>query len=253
MMTPSLPATHLIDTSDTVAVGVICKTPAPGKCKTRLSPLLFPEECAALSACFISDLARTIHDVAPGGGVTGYALYTPIGSEPTLGRLLPPGFRLMPQADGDLGSRLFQGLTDFLNAGHAGAILINSDSPTLPAAIIVAGVDAVLQGDNVVLSPAFDGGYTLVGLSNPRRRLFEDITWSTPVVYEQTLARAREIGIAVTNVPMWYDIDDAASLAMLEDELIGNRPPFSQIPGADAPATRRFLRERQRQNAMTAV
>jgi len=96
-----------------------------------------------------------------------------------------------------------------------------------------------------VLSPAFDGGYTLVGLSRLHRRLFADIPWSTNAVYRLTLDRAREIGLPVVSVPPWYDVDDAASLQMLKDELSAVIPAFSKIPGADAPATRRFLHERQ--------
>ena len=229
----------------TVAVAIVCKTPAPGKSKTRLSPPLRPEECASISSCFIQDLSRTIGLLALDGDVTGTALYTPRGSEDALRALLPSGFELAPQCDGDFGERLLQGTADLLDAGHAGAILVNSDSPTLPLPILRAAVDALKQGDNVVLSPAFDGGYTLVGLSKLHRRLFADIPWSTEAVYRLTLDRAREIGLPVVNVPGWYDVDDAASLQMLEDELSGRVPAFSKIAGADAPATRRFLRERQ--------
>jgi rSAM/selenodomain-associated transferase 1 len=230
---------------ESVAVGIMCKTPAPGKSKTRLSPPLRPEECAGLSACFIRDLSQTIARLAEDGDVAGYAVYTPVGSEQALRRLLPPGFRLMPQVDGDFGDRLLRGVQDLLNANHDGVLLVNSDSPTLPRAILRAAVDAVRRADNVVLSPALDGGYTLIGLSKPHRRLFEDIRWSTSTVYGRTLDRAREIGLPVVDVPPWYDVDDAASLRMLEDELAGRAPGFSRIAGADAPATRRFLRERQ--------
>ena len=84
-----------------VAVGIMCKTPEPGKSKTRLSPPLRPEECAGLSACFIRDLSQTIARLAEDGDVTGYAVYTPVGSEEALRRLLPAGFELMPQVEGD--------------------------------------------------------------------------------------------------------------------------------------------------------
>lgn len=238
--------------SKPVAIGIICKTPVAGKSKTRLCPPLSPEECAAISACFIADLARTIHSLVQDSAIAPYALYTPIGSEAVLRCLLPPSFTLVPQVEGDLGIRLLHGLGGFLDIGHQGAILINSDSPTLPPAILTEAVEMVLRG-HVVLSPAVDGGYTLVGLPTLHRRLFEDITWSTSHVYRQTLERAREVGVAITNVPMWYDIDDAASLAMLEAELARGTPPFSDIPGADASATRGFLAERQRNIARAAA
>jgi uncharacterized protein len=229
-----------------VAVAIVCKTPVAGKSKTRLSPPLRPDECAAISRCFIQDLSATIQSVADDGGAVGCAVYTPIGSEPELRRLLPNAFRLTPQGEGDLGARLLKGATDLLDAGYAGAILVNSDSPTLPRTILRQAVDAV-RGGNVVLSPAADGGYTLVGVSQPHARLFEDIPWSTADVYQRTLERARSIGLSVVNAPGWYDVDDASSFQMLEDELAGLRPAFAEpeLTGAEAPATRRFMRERR--------
>jgi rSAM/selenodomain-associated transferase 1 len=230
-----------------VAVAIVCKTPAPGKSKTRLSPPLRPEECAAISSCFIRDLSQTIRALEAEGDVIGAALYTPFGTESALRRLLPDGFHLTLQGEGDLGDRLLKGTADLLDAGFAGAILVNSDSPTLPKAILRAAIDAVRAGDNVVLSPALDGGYTLIGLSQPHARLFDDMPWSTPEVYELTLQRAREIGLAVANVPGWYDVDDAASFAMLADEWRGIAPSFAdpRLVAADAPATFQFLRERE--------
>jgi rSAM/selenodomain-associated transferase 1 len=232
------------DDVKTVAVAIVCKTPAPGKSKTRLSPPLRPEECASISSCFIRDLSRTIGLLAQDADVTGYALYTPRGSEAALRGLLPGGFELTPQCDGTFGERLLQGTADLLDAGHSGAILVNSDSPTLPLSILRAAVDALRQGDNVVLSPAFDGGYTLIGLSKLHHRLFEDIPWSTDAVCRLTRERAREIGLRVVDVPAWYDVDDAASLQMLQDELSGQMPSFSRVPGANAPSTLHFLCER---------
>jgi uncharacterized protein len=232
----------------TVAAAIMCKTPAPGTSKTRLSPPLREDECAAISAYFIQDLSRTIETLTRDGDVTGYAVYAPVGSESALRQLLPRDFRLMPQCDGDLGERLLRATADLLDAGHDGAILIGSDSPTLPASILRAAVDAVRQGDNVVLSPAQDGGYTLIGLSKPHRRLFDDMPWSTAAVYQLTVRRALEIGLPVVSVPGWYDIDNEASLQMLEDEMAGKAPAFSGILGADAPATRAFLRTRAGHN-----
>jgi uncharacterized protein len=243
---------------NTVAVAIICKTPVAGKSKTRLSPPLRPDECAALSACFIHDLSNTIQSLADDGDVTGYAVYTPRGSEVTLRRLLPSGFGLTLQGQGDLGARLLKGAADLLDAGHAGAILVNSDSPTLPKAILREAVNAVRHGDNVTLSPALDGGYTLIGLSRPHARLFENMPWSTSEVYQLTLDRAHEIDLPVINVPSWYDVDDAASFRILEHELAGRRPAFAapRLAGAEAPATRKFLRDRQslrgRESALAA-
>jgi uncharacterized protein len=227
-----------------VAVGVFCKTPAAGLSKTRLSPPLRLEECAALSACFIRDLAQTIGDLSA-DDATGYAVYTPLGTESALRPLLPPGFLLQPQCEGPLGTRLAAAMRTLLSR-HAGAILINADSPTLPGSILREAIAAVRSGISLVLSPALDGGYTLIGLSQMWEELFADIPWSTATVYEDTVARARGMGVPVVNVPGWYDVDDAASLAVLMDELAGRRLSFTQLRGAQAPATRAYLADRLR-------
>lgn len=230
-----------------VAIGIVCKTPAAGQSKTRLSPPLRPEECEAISVCFIRDVAAKVQALAKGGDVAACAVYTPAGSEAALRALLPDGFPLLAQGEGDLGVRMAKAVADLLAAGHAGVILIGSDSPTMPVAILRAAIDAVRGGDNVVLSPALDGGYTLIGLSQPHPRLFADIPWSTGEVHRLTQLRAREIGLPVVNVPGWYDVDDAASLAMLDNEMRGIALPSAApgLVGAEAPATFAFLRARQ--------
>jgi rSAM/selenodomain-associated transferase 1 len=245
----------MTDRLSTIALGIICKTPAVGLCKTRLSPPLALEDCAELSACFIRDLADTMSELVPDGGVTPYALYSPIGSEEALQALLPPDFRLQPQVEGGLGVRLHAALTGFLNAGHAGAILINSDSPTLPAAILRQAVEAVREKRGTVLSPALDGGYTLIGVTEVHKELFENVPWSTPDVYRLTVERAREIGRPVFDVPGWYDIDDAQSLNILRDEFAGHPMPFGMqgLKGAAAPFTREFLMRHLVGNVETAA
>jgi len=229
-----------------VAIGIFCKTPAPGYCKTRLSPPLRPEDCAALSACFIRDLAATIEEVTQDGSAVGYAVYTPAGTESVLRKLLPPEFRLLLQRTGDLGARLAAATRELLDAGHAGAILVNADSPTLPTLILRAAVDATRRG-GVVLSPALDGGYTLIGLSRLHERLFVDIPWSTSRVHQLTVERAAEIDMPVPNVPGWYDVDDAETLALLQSELAGEPLAFAQagLHGAAAPCTRAYLAARE--------
>lgn len=229
-----------------VAIAILCKTPSPGGSKTRLSPPLTPAECAQLSACFIADLSQTIADVASQDDVTAFAVYTPSGTEQALRELLPTPFDLVLQAEGDFGVRLEQGIRALLAKGHVGAILVNSDSPTLPAAILQQAVTAVRQGDTVVLSPALDGGYTLIGLSAAHPLLFAQIPWSTGEVFAQTVARAEANGLSVRVIDGWYDVDDAASFAILEREMQGLRPP---VKGDSAPQpalrTRDFLRGRR--------
>ncbi len=91
----------------------------------------------------------------------------------------------------------------------------------------------------IVLSPAFDGGYTLIGVSDIRDEIFDGIPWSTADVYRLTVQRVRQIGYRLIDVPGWYDVDDAKSLDILRDEMLGRPTPFAN--GAAAPFTRDFL------------
>ena len=229
-----------------VAVAIFCKTPSPGFSKTRLSPPLRPEDCSLLSSCFIQDLTATIAEATSDGAGTPFAVYTPAGSETSLRALLPAGFQLLLQCEGDFGTRLSKAVLDLLDDGHAGAILLNSDSPTLPTEILKAAIAAVRSNDAVVLGPAIDGGYTLIGLSRYHAQVFADIPWSTSDVYQRTIERAAEANLPVISLPTWYDVDDAATLRLLEAELKGMAPAFAEsgLTGGPAPATREFLRQR---------
>jgi len=227
----------------TIGIAVLCKTPEAGQSKTRLSPPLRSDQCAEISACFIRDLTANLQTLCEGGAMVGYAVYTPVGSEARLRPLLPTPFGLVKQSDGDFGLRLSTSVEDILALGHHGAIIINSDSPTLPPSIVADAAACLLDQDCVALSPAIDGGYTLIGLSHLHRRLFEDIPWSTDAVHRLTEERAGEIGLKVCNVAPWYDVDDAASLKQLGQELAGERPSFAltQHPLVAAPATKAYI------------
>ncbi len=102
--------------------------------------------------------------------------------------------------------------------------MLNSDSPTLPTALLIETAATLAQpGDRAVLGPSTDGGYYLLGLKAAHRRMFEDIDWSTARVAEQTLQRARDIGLDVHVLPAWYDVDDVDGLRRLDAELNGER------------------------------
>jgi rSAM/selenodomain-associated transferase 1 len=207
------------------AIGIMAKVPQSGRVKTRLVPPLTPDEASALSGCFVRDVGASIAAAARSHpAIHGVAVYLPRGEEDALAGMLPDDFWLLPQRGGDLGERLLHAIEDLLAAGFASACLVNSDSPTLPERLLREAACALERpGDRVVLGPAADGGYYLVGLSRPHPRLFEEIAWSTPAVFGQTLERAREVGLEVHLLPEWYDVDDGESLRVLCRELFGSR------------------------------
>lgn len=229
-----------------IALAIMCKAPIEGACKTRLCPPLTAREAAEISGCFIADIAGVIDDVSGSGGIGGAAVYTPAGEEMAVARLLPPGFRMLAQRGMDLGERLLFATEDLLSAGFGGVCLINSDGPTLPAALLRQAVTALRQpGERIVLGPAIDGGYTLIGMKQPHVSLFRGIAWSTGQVLAQTLARAAGLAAPLSLLPMWYDVDDLDTLQLLLHELFGDGNPLAVngLTGAAAPCSRRYLQD----------
>jgi len=177
-------------------------------------------DAAALSACFIRDGAANIETAARQAPIDGYIAFAPADAEAEFRSLLAQSTRLLPSRRPGLGASLFDAVTDLTGVGYGAVCLVNSDSPTLPTEFLVAATQALLPaGDRLVLGPAEDGGYYLIGLKQAHYRLFEDIAWSTPRVCDQTEDRARELGLAVSRLPVWYDVDDESSLRRLRLEL----------------------------------
>lgn len=209
------------------ALAIMAKASIAGTVKTRLVPPLTYEEAAELNTCCLSDIAMNIMAAAAAAPIRGFVAYAPAGSEPFFADVLPDGFKLLPPREPTIGRSLYHATNDLFAAGYSSVCLVNADSPTLPTAFLVAAVHRLRQpGDRIVLGPAADGGYYLIGLKNFRERLFEEIDWSTDRVYRQTLARAHEIGVEIAALPEWYDVDDDQTLATLVDELLGGSTTY---------------------------
>jgi uncharacterized protein len=222
------------------AIGIICKAPQPGRSKTRLAKAVGVVAASELSACFLRDVADSIEAVPKALGRRGYGVYAPADAEHIMRQLLPAEFELLLQAGRDLGYVLFGATLALLDAGHDCVLLVNGDSPTLPTRFLVQAIEAMREpGDRMVLGPASDGGYYLIGLKHPHRHLFTRIAWGTDTVARATQERAAEIGLATTLLPEWYDIDDVETLHWLKDELAGHSARFHG--GSLAAASRAFL------------
>ena len=239
-------------TRPNAAIAIICKVPKAGFSKTRLIPTLGPDTAAALSRAFLIDLAHTIEHVAQDVGASGYAVCSPADAAADLATFLPPTFGYAVHTSPILGAVLDAATEDLLARGHDCVLLVNGDSPTLPASILRDSILALRGRDEcAVFSPAVDGGYVLVGLRRRCPALFTDIPWSTPAVMARSLERARSIGLPVRTVDPWYDVDDAESLSWLMDELRGEPPASLDARGAAAAATRAVLDAvRQEREAM---
>lgn len=194
------------------ALLVFAKAPQPGLVKTRLCPPLTPTQAARLYRAMLVDTARSVRRL----GVDILFFYTPRGSRATIARLVGSR-RLVWQGGGDLGARLTRAFARAFGFGYAKVIAIGSDSPSLPIEYIEECVRRLDQLD-IVIGPADDGGYYLLGLARVAPSLFEEIDWSTGRVSAQTRARAHALGLRSHVLPHWYDVDDLASLRRLSIE-----------------------------------
>ena len=228
------------------AIGVMAKAPRAGFSKTRLCPPLRPEQAAALSAAFLRDVTENIALAARGASIAGYVAYAPAGQEALFddllaagtGLLLADGSPFMPPDVQGFGRCLLRAILAMLARGHGSAVVLNSDSPTLPTALLMqTAVALAAEGDRVVLGPADDGGYYLLGMKAAHTHLFADVAWSTDSVAAQTRQRAAALGLEVVELPSWYHVDDHASLTRLRDDrsMTGGLTPYP------APFTRSVL------------
>jgi rSAM/selenodomain-associated transferase 1 len=213
-----------LSTVSACAIGVMAKAPRPGFSKTRLCPPLQPDQAAELSAAFLRDVTENIALAAHEASISGYVAYAPEGQEVLFeghlaygtGLLLADGSPLMPSDIQGFGRCLLHAVLAMLARGHGSAVVLNSDSPNLPTALLVnTAVMLAADGDRVVLGPAEDGGYYLLGMKAAHAHLFANIAWSTDSVAAATRTRAAELGLDIVELPVWYDVDDQAALTRL--------------------------------------
>jgi uncharacterized protein len=203
----------------------MAKASVPGCTKTRLIPFLSAEEAAELNTAFLKDVCGNILLASRRAPIAGYAAYGPSGSDRFFRTTLPSEISLIEASFVNFGDCLWHASSEILRRGHGATVVLNSDSPTLPADLLAETAEILARpGDRAVLGPSIDGGYYLLGIKDRHRRLFEDIDWSTERVAEQTLDRAREIGLPMHTLPFWYDVDDAEMFSLLHGEMFEAKP-----------------------------
>ncbi|MFN8499643.1 MAG: TIGR04282 family arsenosugar biosynthesis glycosyltransferase [Anaerolineae bacterium] len=213
------------------ALIVVAKRPVMGQTKTRLTPPFTPQQATELYECLLLDTLDVMTQVA---GVQPILAYAPADAAPYFRSVCPPAFALQPQVGSDLGSRLHSALARALAEGYRQAVVMDSDSPTLPPAYLrQAFAELDHSATDVVLGPCDDGGYYLIGVKEPCASLF-DVAMSTPTVLRQTIAAAEAAGRRVALLPTWYDVDTVQEVERLRAELAAH-------PAAFAPRTRAML------------
>jgi len=215
--------------------------------KTRLCPPLRQDQAAALATAFATDTLESLAGldgvevrlaIDLGRASASRILHRPAGSSPTQGPVEVArrlGLEVVDQGEGDLGHRMSQLLAAAV-AGGGGGLLVGADSPDLPPSRVLEAFAALERAD-VVLVPAADGGYVLVGARRPHAALFSIAApWGSGRVLEATLESLARARVTVALLEAWEDVDDAAALGRLAFRLRGKSR-------AVAPSTSRLLHD----------
>ena len=199
------------------ALIIFAKAPIPGLVKTRLCPPLTPDEAATLHGSFVLDtLERTKAAVTK----LKLPIVRHLACAPSATHVFfkimeeRQGVKLIDQVGSDLGARMNQAFQTLFSQGYRQVLLVGTDVPTLPLDHFKQALTA-LETHDLVLGPALDGGYYLIGLKRPAPELFADIPWSTDQVLRRTQEKAATIGFKASLIEPWRDVDILADLEAL--------------------------------------
>jgi rSAM/selenodomain-associated transferase 1 len=195
--------------SASAAVAILAKAPIPGFAKTRLIASVGAHAAAILQ----ERLTERAVETAFAAGLGPVTLWCSPSLDQTSFQLLALRYPLVlrQQPDGNLGDRMLGAIA----AQNGPVLVLGTDCPALTAEDLRAAA-AALDGADVVLIPAEDGGYVLIGMRTAYPELFSGITWGTPQVLDQTRARIAVLGLKAAELPALWDVDTEADLARLE-------------------------------------
>jgi hypothetical protein len=204
-----------------VALVIFAKAPIPGQVKTRLCPPLTPDEAATLHGSFVMDqLERTKAAVTKWSLPCDRYLACAPSSAHTFFKIMEErhGVRLIDQIGDDLGTRMTQAFATLFAQGYGRVLIVGTDVPSLPLGHFQQAI-ALLETHDLVLGPALDGGYYLIGLRRAVPELVTGIPWSTSQVLSTTQERAVSLGLKTATLPPWRDIDTIDDLRALIETL----------------------------------
>ncbi|MBS1788994.1 MAG: TIGR04282 family arsenosugar biosynthesis glycosyltransferase [Acidobacteria bacterium] len=218
------------------ALVLMAKAPIEGEVKTRLIGALTAEQAKQLYVAFLSDTFAMMESVEEERDDLRLVLcYTPEGSEEAFDDVEREGCLMIAQRGNELGERLTNCFADVFEQGFDSVIVIGGDSPTLPDEMVIEAFDCLETENDVVVVPAEDDGYCLIGMRKLHAQIFQNIPWSTDGVMVATEAQAKSAGLSFIVGPKWYDVDTFEELERLKQELNDSK--------GIAKFTRRFLKE----------
>jgi uncharacterized protein len=196
--------------NEQVAVAVLAKAPIPGLVKTRLIPVLGAAGAALLQERLIERAVAT----AVAAAIGPVTLWTsPSETHPAFQAVRSrQGIALERQTDGDLGARMLAAIA----AAKGPALVIGTDCPALEPSQLRTAAEILRRGTDVVVFPAEDGGYVLVGMRAPQPALFSNLCWGTAGVMEETRRRLQHCGLSWQQPVSSWDVDLPEDLERLE-------------------------------------
>jgi uncharacterized protein len=203
------------------ALVIFAKAPIPGHVKTRLCPPLTQDEAATLHGSFVLDVVERTKAAATRFKLPldRYLACAP-SSAHVFFKIMEErhGVKLIDQIGDDLGGRMTETFEALFARGCHRVVIVGTDVPTLPLDHFKQAL-AQLETHDLVLGPALDGGYYLIGLRKPAPDLFTNIPWSTDRVLNMTQEKASGLGLTMATIPPWRDVDTIEDLkALIEAE-----------------------------------
>ena len=191
------------------AVILFTRVPRPGQTKTRLLPVLSPDQCAGLHWAFLKDLAEIYRDL----DAHLFVAYTPDPDWELLKAVFPRAGYLA-QKGKDLGEKMYRALRTVLELDYESVILTGSDLPMMTADHLRSGFDALEESD-IAIGPTSDGGYYLIGMKKPCREVFRIEGYGGASVFENTVSAAKNAGLTVGTALSCDDVDTPEDLENL--------------------------------------
>ena len=202
------------------ALVIFAKAPLPGQVKTRLIGTLTAEQAAALYVCFLRDTFAVMEAVQEERENLSLVLcFTPADELEAFEAAEIDGGLLLAQRGADLGARLMNCFADLFELGFSAIVIIGADSPSLPDELVSEAFGRLQISPQVVIGPATDGGFYLLGSNSAQPQLCAQIDWQVANTLSQIQARATASHLALSLLPEWYDIDTMADLQRLQQEI----------------------------------
>jgi len=189
--------------NENVHLIIMCKAPVLGAVKTRLSPPYTADEATEIYKAMAETVVERTSSFFSNGWIASDDVEHPF--------FMHFDWPVKAQGDGDLGDRMARLTSKAFAEGARAVLIVGTDSPHMPESRLSRAVE-MLGSFDAVVGPVEDGGYDLIAMNGAYTELFREIQWSSGLVLDQTLERAKASGISIGQLDVSFDLDTAESL-----------------------------------------